>query len=230
MTPDEWRRHVKRILLLRSGYQFGQPDATTTLVTRDTPGDVACADTGMQLITRIVTGRRIRLNQVRRVSGAPHHAPTPTALVEPALRRLGLPYEQRLGGTARQVWDLCAARGPILLAEGYWSHPRWKGKAPAWSRDPRSGSRVRVGYARPSARAGNTQPDFIAGHMVVVAWAGLRDGERVFGVRDPNHASPARPERPAWDELSMSQMLRMLRSFTPSRTAICWAPTEVLFR
>lgn len=229
MTPDEWRRHVKRDLLKRSGYQFGQPLSTCTLVTQSFPGDVACADTGMQLILRLVKGRSITLNQVRRVSSATPHLPTPTALVEPALRRLGLPYRQE-SLTPRQVWDAAVRHGPVLLAEGYWSHPRWDGKAPAWSHDPRTGNRVRVGYARPLGRAGNTQPDFIGGHMVVVAWAGWRDGERVLGVRDPNHHSSARPERPAWDELSMSQVQRMLRSFTTSRTSMCWAPSERLYR
>lgn len=241
MTPIERRKHAKRILLLRTQYQFTEPATTNRLCTRlqsrlnpvVTPGDVGCTDVSMALLLRIVKGRRVTMDAIRLISGAPHHLPMPTANTTLALQRLRLPYAQRLGINARALWDIVVTRGPALMAEGYWSHPRWAGATylgkpvGAEARDPRTGQKVRVGYARPLGKAGNNQPTFTGGHMVVVAWAGYNDdGERIFGIRDSNHGSSARPARPAWDEVTMAQMQRMLRSFTTNRTSMVWVPAE----
>lgn len=230
------RRHVKRILLKRNGYQFGQPPGTCTRVTRVTPGDVACMDTSIQLLARLCRGRWYSLDFVRAKSLAPSDRPMPVGNAAVAMRRIGLPYVLRTGLSAMQIFDYVVKRGPVVIAEAYWSHPHWLGyrylgrTMRGFATKPGGGS-VHVGVARPLRRAGSNQWNFTAGHAVVLAWARRRpDGSRVIGVRDPNHNSAARPERPAWDEITLGQLARMLRSFQTTGVSVAWVPTEVVIK
>lgn len=228
------RRYVKRVLLERTGYQFGQHPNFCKLVTARIPGDVACADTCIQTVYRLAFGRFISLDSVRRRTGAPAGKPNNEITTLRGLRALGLPYEKRESITAAQVLRIARERGPVLVAEAYWAHPQWKGYRYASqvqtgvTRNP-AGRLVEVGFAQPLEAAGNNQPTFRLGHMVLVATSQRRrNGPDVGFVRDPNHASPGRPERPAWDKVTAAQLGRMLRSIRPANggRVLAFVPTE----
>jgi len=226
MNRDEWRQHVKREFLKRRRYQFGQPPATCNLATDGTPGDVACGDTTIQMVLRLVKGKDYSINKVRQVSGAPNHVPMPIENARLALRRFGLPYEVRTDLDAGDILRISRNRGPVLIAEDYWAHPQWEGRGDGFAHTA-SGHRVFVGFADPRHKAGKTQHTFRDGHMVLLGTTDIDGTEGI--VRDTNHNSAARPERPAWDKVSRRQIGRMLRSFNHGRNKVVLIPTEVLF-
>lgn len=227
------RRHIKRKLLERRGYQFGQPECS--LATMVVPGDVACMDTSIQLIKYLCDGKKLSINKIRTISGAPAHRPFPNAFVLPTLLRLGLPYQFRNSLTAAEIWEICLKRGPVLFAEDYWAHPEWNGYVYAghrmngWTTN-RHGTRVHVGTSDPDRKSGRNQTNFKLGHAGVAAFAGGDYGNKDLGLRDPNHNSSARPERPAYDKVSLAQFNRELRSFNLGQNRAMWVPTEVVVR
>lgn len=227
------RRKVKRKLLQRRGYQFGQPECN--LASSTVPGDVACMDTSIQLVKYLCDGRRLSINDIRRISRAPAHRPFPNAYVLPTLLRLGLPYQYRNSLTAAELWEIVLKRGPVIFAEDYWAHPEWSGYVYAGQRmngwtTNRRGVRVHVGTSQPERKSGRNQTNFKLGHAGVIAFAGGDYGNKSAGLRDPNHNSAVRPERPAWDKVSLAQLNRELRSFNSGQTRACWVPTEVVVR
>lgn len=225
MTPAQWRKRVKSILGRRTRYQFGQPKDSLV-----DGGAVACTDTCIQLIKLMVDGRRVSLDKVRRLSGGPTDGSRGLRSSEAlrAMRKLGLPYTTA-NLTARQAMDISRTLGPVIVAEAYWAHPQWMGstymgtRAGRFARDAR-GKRRWVGYAKPLREAGKTQlTGFDGGHADLLVWA----NKRTAFVRDPNHNSPARPERPAWDELTVKQLDRMLDSFVALAGArVCYVPAR----
>lgn len=227
------RRHVKRKLLQRRGYQFGQPNCG--LATAVSPGDVACMDTSIQLVKYLCDDKMLSIDAIRRISGAPAHRPFPNERVLPTLLRLGLPYQFRNSLTAAELWEIVLKKGPVLFAEDYWAHPHWNGYVYAGVRmtgvaTNRRGNRVVVGTADPDRKAGNNQWSFKLGHAGVFAFAGGDWGHKEAGLRDPNHNSAVRPERPAWDKVSLAQLNRQLRSFNLGQNRAMWVPTEVVVR
>jgi len=236
VTPPHVRRriHIKLILAKRNRYQFGQP--RDSLVAG---GSVACFDTSAQLLKLIWHGKRVSLNYVRRLSGAPPGRPTPKLNGLVALRKLDLPYVMSEGKTPGQILRIVRNRGPVILAGGYWATPDWRGyrylgrTADGTSIDDR-GRKVRVGFAEPLRRAGKTQWTFRGGHAYVVATVDDHGSVRVRDwtvlIRDHNHNSPSRPERPRWDELTFQQfslLVRSIRSKNGGHT-LTWTPTKKL--
>ena len=227
----ERRRHIKRKLLQRRGYQFGQPADTCNLASKFVPGDMACADTSIQLLKFLVDGKKISINAVRRASHDTFHTPMDIINADIALRNLGLPYTRTNSLTASEIWEILLKRGPVMVAEDYWAHPQWRGYVYAGRRmNGRGGLTGKyVGFADPDRKAGSNQWNFLDGHMVLFAFAAGDYGNKGIGLRDPNHNSAVRPERPAWDRVSIPQANRMLQSFNGGTKQI-WIPTEVVVR
>ena len=222
MPPSARRAHVKRVLKRRNRYQFGQPPRTTTTVAY---GAVACTDTCIQLIILMFRGKKVSLNEVRRRSGGPRNGSRGLRPDEAlrALRSYGLDYEVRSDLMPSDAMRIARNRGPIIVAERYWAHPQWKGhrylgmpRLTGWATNDQ-GRRVRVGFARPLKRAGLTQPTFRDGHAVLLASSYIGTDRRQHGlVRDPNHNSFLRPERPSWDDVTVYQLRRMMDSIRPA--------------
>jgi len=228
------RRHIKRILKRRNRFQFGQPPRTTRLVKA---GAVACTDTCIQLIELAWHGKKVSLDDVRRSSGGPRDGSRGLRPDEAlrALRSYGLPYEVRSDLSAADAMRIARNRGPIIVAENYWAHPQWKGyrymglrPLTGWAYNGQT-KRVRVGFSRPLKRSGLTQPTFRNGHAVLLASSYVNEDNEQRGlVRDPNHNSPVRPERPSWDDVSVYQLRRMMNSIRPSYAGrvLLYVPTE----
>jgi hypothetical protein len=221
------REHVLKVLRRRNRYQFGQPIHTSNLVTNS-----GCTDTCIQLIVLMAKGKRVSLNNVRQRSGA---RPNSAMTIEQALRALhsyGLPYELRRNVKAVDVRRITRQRGPVIIAEKYWAHPQWQ-NYPYMGRRLNGLARnnanrtVRVNFARPLKRSGLTQWTFRDGHAVLAATDIQMAGLWLPVIRDPNHNSWSRPERPAYDVVTMFQLNRMLKSWpggslvlAPARTVI----------
>lgn len=219
------RRHVKRILARRNRYQFGQPAKTTNLVSG---GSFACTDTCIQLIVWMAKGKKPTLNEVRRRSGGPQGSARYTPGMRGlrpsealrALKSYGLDYELK-SLSARDALRVARNKGPVIIAEQYWAHPQWKGYRYAgrtlrgWATSS-SGKRIRVGHPRRKTQSGLTQWTFRGNHAVLLATAfvaGLDNVEKSTGlVRDPNHNSSVRSERPKWDTVTPQQLNRMMDS------------------
>lgn len=230
MKVTERREHVLKILNRRNRYQFGQPSDQTTLVGG---GAVACCDTSIQLIVLMAKGKRVSLNNVRRRSGARAGFPmTPEQAVR-ALASFGLPYEIRRNLKASDVRRYTRQRGPVIIAERYWAHPQWDGytymgktlKGLARNDANRT---IRVNFARPKRKSGLTQWTFRGGHAVLAATDVQMAGQWLPAIRDSNHNSWTRPERPAYDAVTMFQLNRMLSSWPGGSLAI--VPTRPVIK
>jgi hypothetical protein len=234
MKQQQWFDLVDRLLGRRNRYQFGQPPETTRLVMG---GAVACTDTCIQIIALMARGKRVSLDKVRRLSGAPAGQPMEPDEAIRALAKLGMAYEIRRGLRIDDLFRYTASRGPIILCERYWAHPQWKGSsylgvpADGKARDD-TGRQAFVGFSRPLERSGLTQSTFRDGHAILLARP-MGKGERpdadqrAMKLRDPNHNSEARPERPAWDIVSGVQLGRMLRSWPGD--SLCLVPSRKLY-
>jgi hypothetical protein len=228
MKVEERRERVLNILRRRNRYQFGQPPHTCSLVRRS-----GCSDTSIQMIVLMAKGKSVSLNDVRRRSGAPASAPMTVAQALRALRSYGLRYTARSDLGALGVMRVARLKGPVIVCERYWAHPQWIGSEYArktlsgFSRND-NGSLIRVGAARPLRHAGLTQWTFRGGHAVLVATDDWIGKEHVAIVRDPNHNSPSRPERPAYDIVSVGQLNRMLGSWGNGRLVL--APINTVIK
>lgn len=228
MNVRQRRAHVLRLLERRNRYQFGQPNDSLV-----DDGAVACTDTSIQLIVWMAKGKKVSLDNVRKRSGAPADQPMEADEAIRALRSYGLPYEIRRGLLASDIVRIARNKGPVIIAEKYWSHPQWldytyAGKTLKGYAVNDAGARVRVGTSVPRRRSGLTQWTFRDGHAVLLATDDYEDGKHYAVVRDPNHNSSARPERPAYDMVTMYQLNRMLRSW--DRGSLALVPTRVVIK
>lgn len=228
MNAKQRRERVLQILDLRNRFQFGQPRSGKT-----GNGKFACTDTCIQLIVKIAKNKNVSLNEVRSRSGAPSGRGLKGSEAQRALRRFGLDYEIMFDKTADQIMSMARNRGPVIVAEMYWAHPQWKGYRylghvnNGYTTD-QNGARRLVGYAKNKwgkYRAGSTQWNFKQGHAVLLATV-LEDGKPV--VRDPNHNSIARPERPAYDVINKKQLQRMLDSWPYGYTYVLAPKSKVV--
>lgn len=222
------REHVLRLLRRRNRYQFGQPDDSLV-----SDGAVACTDTCIQLIVWMAKDKRVSLDNVRRRSGAPAGQPMEADEAIRALRSYGLPYEIRRGLLASDVVRIAKTKGPVIVAERYWSHPQWLGYTyggrtlKGWTVND-AGARVKVGTSIPRRKSGLTQWTFRDGHAVLVATDIYEDGKHYAVIRDPNHNSDSRPERPAYDAVTLFQLNRQLRSWP--RGSLVLAPVRTVIK
>jgi hypothetical protein len=224
------REQVLGVLHKRNRFQFGQPAKTTS---KTGYGKFACTDTCIQLIVKIVKDKNVSLNEVRRRSGAPSTRGMRASEARRALRRFGLDYDVMYGKTHEQVISMVRNRGPVIVAEMYWAHPEWKGyRYAGLTMDGRAtdlkGVSRWVGFAKNrwgKYRAGKTQWSFKGGHAVLFGTV-LEEGG--LAVRDPNHNSPVRPERPAYDVINKTQLKRMMKSWPYGYTYVIAPKSKVV--
>ena len=227
------RRKVKRRLASKAGrkmFQFGQADSSLT-----GNGMFGCMDTSIQNVFWITKGKKLTLNQVRRATGARANGPTAAVQAAVGLRRLGLPYVIRTDLMMSELLDTIQNKGPVIIAYRYWAHPHWRGanyfghKMNGWANN-NFGRRVFVGFSDPLGKSGANQWGFRGGHAAVLAWARDPEGRDnvIVGVRDPNHGSATRPQRPLWDKISRSQLSEMLESIRPANAGrtLVFVPTR----
>jgi len=181
-------------------FQFGQPGVPWALQ------KVACTDTCVQMVIRYYKDRTISLNEIRRDSG---QVPYGTGLtVTQALRALslnGVSNYRWITGYNRAFMVARLKLGPIIVATNYRYYPAWKGHCSSTI------SKAAVG--------GKTDCTFTGAHAVLVIKAmpvygssGITGYE--YLVRDPDHDSPSRPERPRYDRISEAQLKKAMDYIT----------------
>jgi hypothetical protein len=211
MTIDQRREKVFAWWRQRKWYQFGQPDSWKV-------SDSACSDTSIQHVVKLTKDLNVSLNAVRDRSGAPNSTPMNSDEALRALRSYGLPYVRVNDLRAAELMRVARARGPVILCVAYWAYPQWLGYTYAgrtlWgtSTSP-SGRRVNVGVSIPKRHSGLTQWTFRLGHAVVLGTDTHQSGKHLGVIRDHNHNSASRPERPAYDLLTAQQINRMLDAY-----------------
>jgi hypothetical protein len=174
--------------------QFGQSDDSLT-----ENGSSGCTDTVLQALILGWKAKRVTHNQIRKAAGR-GIATCSKGLTADDVRKVianwGLPYKVVFGMTWGDVLR-ASNRGPAIVATRYANWPNWAHYGGATRPKP---------WARPTDKAGRSQfSGFTGAHAnLLLGYANwLNDSGVVVRVdafvKEPNHGSPARPERPPYD-------------------------------
>jgi hypothetical protein len=188
-------------------------------------GATACTHTCCQFLARLWKGRSLTLNQINALAGMPHNARSangqPRGMNNTELARfiaaVGLPYVIRFGLSFETILSY-SNRGPVLIAVRYGSTPKWKG----FTYHGVVADGKPNGFARPTSHAGKTQlsgfengrhADLVLGYLPVKDASGkvVRYDE---WRKEPNHGSPARPEKPPFDVITTAQGKREYEDYS----------------
>jgi hypothetical protein len=188
-------------------------------------GATACTHTVCQFLARLWKGRALTLNQVNSLAGMPHNAVgsngQPRGMNNTELARfftaVGIPMVIRFGLSFETLMSY-SNRGPVFYGMRYGSAPEWSGfhyQGVVADGKPN-------GYARPTGHAGKTQlQGFENGRHAVVMLGYLPVVDSTGKVirydvwrKEPNHGSPARPEKPPYDVITSAQARREYDDYT----------------
>lgn len=187
-------------------FQFGQAGAPCG-------GSSCCTDTCIQMIIEYWTDRLISLSSIRRASGETVACSGLNfAQALKALRHFGITwYQPSYGADSTYVINkLRAGYTPILVATHYGSYP--------------NSTSGRCGNYNKAAYNGRTDCHFRGGHATLA----IGTSNYVL-MRDPDHNSPSRPEKPLYDKITASQLnatMKNLPKYTPWRTTGILYPTK----
>jgi hypothetical protein len=212
-------------------YQFGQPNCDKA----GPLGQWACGHASVQVVKKIWHAKRVSINRVEKLAGKnadPDNNGIDGYEVETALHALNLPYELQTGMDASRLLRISRDMGPVLFCCIYSHWPDWKGcRYYSATEGLMFANGVPNGYARPLGDAGKNQLDFDGGHWGVLlsaVWRKQRQRFDVF-VRDPNHNSGSRPQRPPYDIMTARQFRVMYERFGMLRgNTVAITPTEPL--
>lgn len=208
---------LSRAIALRKANPFGQFGQSNDSLSNN--GATGCTDTVLQFILKLVKNGWQTHNQIRQKVG--HRNPLTglnSSEVGAWFRAMGLPYTVKFNLTVDQMLALSRSRGPVFIAEMYSAHPHWHGYRGATGRPN--------GYAHPSGAAGRNQFTWGGRHAILLL--GYTSSSAVY-VMEPNHNSPARPQKVAYDVISVAQ-LRVLVAAWKRNTGntYCAYPTKAL--
>lgn len=206
--------------------QFGQGNDSSTF-----NGATGCTHTILQRLIKAKHGSAPTHNVISDVAGYPPPNQNPrrrglnAAEVARVIRHYDVPYRVVAGQTFDDL-KRHRDRGPIALAVMYGWWPEWEGFVYAG----------RKADGKPNGfciEHGKTQlAGFTGRHMTL--WLGSRTvvvgGKRRFRsyCNEPNHASPARPERPAYDVMRTRRLRHAYDSYADANggARYAWIPTE----
>lgn len=213
---------LRKALAKRNAKPFQQWGQSNDARTRN--GKTGCTDTVLQFLALLWTGRMPTHDEIRTVagvSGAPDRGLRPTE-VQKVCDHYGLPYRVVTDITADEVLTL-SKRGPVGFGHEYSYWPEQRGAVYG----NRHADGKRNGYAQPKGRPGATQLDAVIAHFGLVM--GVSSFGNVF-TWEPNHGSPARPERPPYDVMEKSQFRRLFDSYQDAlgRSPYALVPTRSL--
>lgn len=200
-------------------HQFGQADDART-----NNGATGCTDTCLQWLFFLWTGVKLTHNDIRRLAGFPPATrglyPTEVARV---IKALGLPYHVHVGTRTRVVGGITmypslsahdvrekTKLGPVIYGHEYASHPDWRG----YHLGGVASDGKPNGFARPLGQAGHTQKTWNGAHAATILGVATSptQPDKVY-VTEPNHNSPARPEKPTYDVMTVVQFDRAYNSY-----------------
>jgi len=136
-----------------------------------------------------------------------------------ALQQYGLGhYRVGFGASAADVYRY-AKTGPVIVGVHYGSYPTQKGRC--------NSNNAEIG--------GKTDCPFNGSHAILAIggrWHLSASGKRLHRdifIRDPDHNSPARPEKPKYDRIRLGQLNRAMRNlprFTAFKNTYIIYPTR----
>jgi hypothetical protein len=210
----------------RNLQQFGQQDDESTY-----NGATGCTHTLWQRLVKASTGKYYSHDDISKIAGYPWPDKNPKMRgmysggsdneSGRVVKHFNLPYKLVIDPTWEQI--IAALKiGPVMVGirYGYW--PEWEGY--------HYGSRVADGKPGGfSMKGGKTQ---LAGAELIyhatLFLGRYRSGKkRIIPANEPNHHSPSRPERPAFDLVKSSQAHRAFNQYGSSgRHTFAWMPTK----
>lgn len=205
--------------------QFGQADDSLT-----NNGATGCTDLCLQVLARGWTGKKYTQNQIRGFAGLGYQSRL-RGLYNPSeirkvIDRTGIPYVIRYGWSWEALLERANKFGPVLFGCMYAYQPE---KCDYSYAGVKSDGRPN-GYAQ---KNGKTQLlGFTGAHAELLIGRRFKSGEPdpVF-IKDPNHRSPARPERPSFDQVSIPQFAKLYESYGYlGRSLFAVVPTKVFNR
>lgn len=223
------RSTASKALAARRAYPFGQFGQRNDARTNN--GATGCTDTCIQFLALLFTRRWYTHDQIR---GAARNGTPAKGLSYPQVDHLGKTllrgwYRVVLGLSADAILAIVRTKGPVMVGEMYSDHPEWRG----YRYGGVTASGRRNGFAWPWGKAGRTQiSGFVGRHAVVfIAVAPIPEWGRRLGVyvMEPNHGSPARPEKVAYDVISIDQARRLINRYAAANgKSYAFTPQRVL--
>lgn len=220
--------------------QFGQPNDDLT-----GGGRTGCGFTVLQFLALLWRGRTYTHNGIARLVGYPNAVQRSAgsglwpSQIAAFCRLAGLPYAIAEGWTVGQAMRRANLYGPVAFTVRYGDQPEWRGyRYLGTLADGRPN-----GYASPLGRAGKTQlTGFENGsHLELLLCYHVRRAApippakygavigRTFHLKDPNHGSELRPEKPPFDDVAQAQFERLFASSrTIGRVPYVLVPTRPL--
>lgn len=199
------RSLASRALAIRRAFPFGQFGQANDARTNN--GATGCTDTCLQFLALLLLRRWHTHDQIR---GAARNLTPLKGLSYPQvdywLREIAkLPYKVQTGLSADTILGYVRNRGPVLVGEIYPDHPEWQG----YRYFGVTANGRRNGYSWPRRASGKTQlgSSYFRHAIVFIAVAPIPawGGQLGVYVMEPNHGSPARPEKVAYDVITITQ-------------------------
>jgi hypothetical protein len=207
--------------------QFGQSGDVSTF-----GGKTGCTHTVLQWLIWVWTGKWVTHDTISKVAGYPWPAHNSAkrglrpSEVQRVVNHYDIPYQVRTDLSAAEVRAIARERGPVGFGHAYSWWPEWKG----YRYDGRTADGKPNGYARTLGKAGKTQlTGFTGAHFgVILGVATDPNAPDIVYAWEPNHGSPARPERPAYDKMYVDQFDAVYNSYhrTLGREPYALVPTE----
>lgn len=203
--------------------QFGQSNDSASF-----DGRTGCGFTVLQALALGWKNKTYTHNQIAAMVGYPTALQmiTQTGLTQSQVRtfinKAQLPYvivpatPNAREWTYSEVMRRANLFGPVAVALRYDDQPEWKGKVYLGTKADGKPN----GYASPLGKAGKTQLtgfengshlDLVLGYHVIRNPNGTVN-RRVVHVKDPNHGSTIRPERPPFDDMTETQFKQLYES------------------
>jgi hypothetical protein len=209
-------------------HQFGQANDYYTF-----NGATGCTHTILQWLIYLWKGKKVSQDTISKVAQYPlpgrngaQRGLTPTEVTR-VVKYYGLPYKIVFGLTAKEVRSY-SKKGPVGFGHAYSWWPEWKGYIYAGVKaDGRPN-----GYATPTGAAGKNQlKGFTGAHFgLLLGIATDPDAPDLVYAWEPNHGSPSRPQKPAYDRMRVSQFDAVYDSYRKvlGRTSYALVPTKDL--
>lgn len=194
--------HSTNIFDYPARFQFGQAGAPCG-------GKSCCTDTCIQMIVEYYKEVHYSLSEIRRRAQAStsfnedpctgiNHIEVVNALKSFDLGN----YRAAFGVDASDVWNY-VQYGPVLVGVHYGSYPNWNNRC-----------------TNPHAEvAGRTDCTFKGSHAILAIGRRYHTiggtTHKDFFMRDPDHNSAARPEKPAFDRITIGQLDKAMKNIVP---------------
>lgn len=190
--------HSKNILNYPPRFQFGESGAPCG-------GSSCCTDTCIKMIVEYYKDATYSLAEIRRRAQSKssfNEAPCTginSVEVINALESFGINhYRVAYGANSAVVWNKVAV-GPVIVGVHYGSYPN--------SANSCGSNKAELN--------GRTDCGFSGAHAVLAVGRRYHLTHRDFYVRDPDHNSPARPEKPKYDIMRRPQLELTMKNLVP---------------